>query len=138
MADIRYEINNSVSTADFSSLLKSSIFGERRPIDDIECIKGMLKNSKLTISAWDNNKLVGISMSVTGFNYCCYLSDLVVDKEYQGQGVGEELLKITKKSLRTFCMIILLSAPDALEYYPHLGFNKHESAGLLSPENKIQ
>ena len=97
MADIRYEINNSVSAADFLSLLKSSTFGERRPIDDLECIKGKLKNSKLTISAWDKNKLVGISRSVTDFNYCCYLSDLYVDKEYQGQGVGKELLNITKK-----------------------------------------
>jgi len=138
MADIRYEIKNSVSTADFISLLKSSTLGERRPIDDLKCIKGMLENSNLIISAWDKNKLVGISRSVTDYNYCCYLSDLAVDEEYQGQGIGKELLKITKKSLRASCMIILLSAPEAVNYYPHLGFYKHESAWLLLPENEIQ
>ena len=138
MADIRYETNTSVSTAEFVSLLKSSTLGERRPIDDLECIEGMLKNSNLIISAWHKDKLVGISRSVTDFNYCCYLSDLAVDSEHQGQGVGKELLKITKKSLRASCMIILLSAPVAVNYYPQLGFNKHESAWMLSPNTEIQ
>ena len=138
MADISYETNTSVSTAEFVSLLKSSTLGERRPIDDLECIEGMLNNSNLIISAWHKDKLVGISRSVTDYNYCCYLSDLAVDSEHQGQGVGKELLKITKKSLRASCMIILLSAPDAVNYYPHLGFNKHESAWMLSPTTEIQ
>ncbi|MCG9638227.1 GNAT family N-acetyltransferase, partial [Vibrio parahaemolyticus] len=74
--NIEYKVNQQVSTDEFIDLLQRSTLGERRPIENIKCINGMLNNSNLTITAWDGPKLVGISRSITDFHYCCYLSDL--------------------------------------------------------------
>ena len=102
--------------------------GERRPLDDSACIEGMLKNADLLVTAWDGEQLVGIARSVTDFSYCCYLSDLAVDEAYQKQGIGRRLIRETEKALAQTCKIILLAAPQAVDYYPHIGFTRHPSA----------
>lgn len=84
---IEYKINHPISADQFISLLADSTLGERRPIQDRECMAGMISNSNLTVSAWDSEKLVGISRCMTDFHYACYLSDLAV---------SEKLLEHTK------------------------------------------
>ena len=80
---IEYRINESITTDEFIGLLNNSTLGERRPVEDRVCMEGMISNRNLTVSAWKDGKLVGISRSVTDFHYACYLSDLAVSKEYQ-------------------------------------------------------
>ena len=75
---IDYKINEPVSTDQFIGLLESSSLGKRRPIQDRECMEGMITNSNLIVSAWDSDQLVGIARSMTDFHYACYLSDLAV------------------------------------------------------------
>jgi len=70
--EITYKINTKITTEQFLKLLKESTLGERRPIEDYECINGMLKNSNLVVSAWHENKLIGIARSLTDFHYACY------------------------------------------------------------------
>ena len=91
----------------------------------------MLRNANLLVSCWDGDLLVGIARSVTDFHYCCYLSDLAVDVDHQKQGIGKQLIGETKSRLESGCSLILLSAPAAVDYYPHIGFEKHESAWVL-------
>jgi N-acetylglutamate synthase-like GNAT family acetyltransferase len=95
----------------------------------------MFDNSNLIISAWDNNKLVGISRSVTDFSYCCYLSDLAVSRDYQKLGVGKELIKLTEQNIGESKMLLLLSAKTAMEYYPKLGFEKVDCGFIIKREN---
>jgi GNAT superfamily N-acetyltransferase len=92
----------------------------------------MIEHSNLVATAWDEHLLVGIARSVTDFHYCCYLSDLAVDVAYQRQGVGRRLLQTTQDALGAQCSIILLSAPAAVDYYPHLGFERHDCAWVLA------
>ena len=88
--DIEYKINSSITADQFIDLLNASSLSERRPIDDRECIEGMINNSNLTVSAWDEDKLIGVARSMTDFHYACYLSDLAVDKKYQKRNVGKK------------------------------------------------
>ncbi|EGQ7707936.1 GNAT family N-acetyltransferase, partial [Vibrio cholerae] len=69
---------------------------------------------------------------VTDFHYCCYLSDLAVSEQVQSKGIGKELIRQTFASLKKGCKLILLSAPQATEYYPKIGFKQHNSAWLMS------
>jgi ribosomal protein S18 acetylase RimI-like enzyme len=128
---IKYKINPEISVEDFIDILNRSGLGERRPVDDKEIINGMLEYADIIIAAYNNDKTVGIARAVTDYHYCCYLSDLAVDKEYQHQGIGKALISKLKKSLHKNCKIILLSAPAATEYYPKIGFEKHNSAWIL-------
>jgi predicted N-acetyltransferase YhbS len=91
----------------------------------------MLKNASLIITAWDDSRMVGISRTLTDFTYVAYLADLAVDVEYQNQGIGKRLIDATKERLGGECMIVLLAAPKANDYYPKLGFQNNPRAWML-------
>ncbi len=133
---IEYKVEKDVSPEEFKALLIKSTLGERRPVDEMERIKAMIQNANLIITARENGKLVGISRSVTDFVYCTYLSDLAVDQDYQQKGIGKELIRLTKEQTPK-ALLILLSAPKAVDYYPHLGMEKHEGCFILKDVNDL-
>lgn len=135
--NIEYKINEEITTDQFIELLESSTLGERRPVEDRECITGMISNSNLIVSAWINGSLVGISRSVTDFHYACYLSDLAVSKKYQGLGIGKKLQSITQEQLGPRCKLILIAAPAANTYYEHIGFINNTRCWVLERDSRI-
>src|SRR5574337_242752 len=106
---IDYKIENNLTAEEFIAVLKASTLAERRPVNDPERVEKMLRNADIVITARENEKLVGVARSVTDFVYCCYLSDLAVDKNYQRSGIGKELIRQTKLSTPQ-AKLILLSA----------------------------
>jgi len=60
---------------------------------------------------------------MTDFTYSCYLSDLAVRKEYQKQGIGKKLILLTKERLGDQCMLLLVSAPAAVNFYSRIGMD---------------
>ena len=52
--------------------------------------------------------------------------------EYLKQGIGLQLIEHTKQALHPQAKIVLLSAPQAVDYYPHIGFTQHMSAWTKS------
>ena len=135
--EITYRINGEISTDQFINLLLASTLAERRPVDDKECMEGMVNNSNLIVTAWDADKLVGISRSMTDFHYACYLSDLAVDKNYQNRGIGKQLQVITQQQLGSKCKLILVAAPAANTYYEHMGFSNNQRCWVLDRENDL-
>ena len=125
---LTYRTNHPVSRAQFIAPLQKTSPGARRPLAEAERIDAMLQNADLLISAWDDDRLVGIARAVTDYAYCCYLSDLAVDEAWQRRGIGQGLLATLKQALHPQCKIILLAAPQAVDYYPHIGFTQHPSA----------
>lgn len=79
---------------------------------------------------------MGIARSVTDGAYCTYLSDLAVRLSHQRQGIGRELMRRTQAAAPE-ATLILLAAPKAAEYYPHVGFSRHESCWILRPGETI-
>lgn len=128
---ITYRDEAQISAAQAIDLYIRSSLGERRPIDNLQTFESMLKHANLTITAWDGDQLIGISRSLTDFSYVAYLSDLAVDQKYQRQGIGKKLVDETKIRLGPDCMIVLLSAPKANDYYQHIGFEHNPRAWTL-------
>src|SRR5262249_36601445 len=56
-----------------------------RPIDDRGRVERMLAHANLIVTARQDGRLVGLARSLTDFCFCCYLSDLAVDRACQGQ-----------------------------------------------------
>jgi N-acetylglutamate synthase-like GNAT family acetyltransferase len=127
---IIYKVGITPSTDAIIDVYESS--GIRRPIDDDDRIRQMYQQSNLIISAWDGSKLIGVARSLTDFCYCCYLSDLAVHADYQKQGIGKTLIEHTQKEIGNQTMLLLLSAPNAMSYYPHIGF-KEVKNGFIIP-----
>ncbi len=136
--NVTYRCDREITTAEFIDVLNRSTLGQRRPVDDEVCIADMLKHADLLCTAWDGEVLIGVARSVTDFSYCCYLSDLAVDVNYQHQGIGKSLIHHTRLQLGQRCSIILLAAPAAVDYYPKLGFSQHHSAWLLTSDQLLK
>jgi GNAT superfamily N-acetyltransferase len=138
MDEIIYATDRKIDPDSFIDVLRRSTLAERRPVDDADCIAGMLEHYDLLATAWQADTLVGIARSVTDFSYCCYVSDLAVDSELQGLGVGTELLRQTRMKLGPLCSMNLLSAPAAAGYYPRVGFERHPNAFVLSADGALR
>lgn len=131
--NITYQVNASLSPETASQLYRDSTLAERRPTDDLDKMRGMLENADLTLTAWEGPTLVGLARTLTDFCYVAYLADLAVHQSHQRQGVGAELVARTRGELGADCMLVLLAAPAAAEYYPRIGFSPHPSAWTLKP-----
>ena len=106
--------------------------GLPRPTNDKERIHKMFDNSNLIVTAWDKDILVGVSRSITDWVWSCYLSDLAVRTEYKKEGIGKQLINLTKEKVGEQSMVLLLSVPSAMNYYPKVGFEKQESSFIMN------
>ena len=129
MFAIEYRYNTPLTGQQVADVFKRSEI--HRPTDDVERIQKMIDYGNLIVTAWDEEKLVGIARSLTDFCYSCYLSDLAVVKEYQHHGIGRELINQTRMRLSDQVSLLLLSAPAAMTYYPRVGFDKAENAWII-------
>ena len=92
--------------------------GLNRPIEDRVRVERMLANANLFVTARQDGRLVGFARSLTDFCFCCYLSDLAVDKACQGQGIGKRLIEETRAAAGgSSTTTLLLSAPTAMTFY---------------------
>ncbi|SFV30339.1 GNAT family N-acetyltransferase [Thermoflavifilum thermophilum] len=131
--DIQYAVNQIPVVEEIIDVYVSS--GIRRPVEDLQRISKMYRYANLVITARHGGQLVGVARSLTDFCYSCYLSDLAVRKEYQRQGIGKKLIELTLQEIGEQSMLLLLAAPEAMDYYPHLGFMRVEN-GFLIPRKK--
>jgi ribosomal protein S18 acetylase RimI-like enzyme len=137
MTTVRYATDQCIDVAQFRDLLVRSTLGERRPIDDAECLSSMLEHTDILVTAWDGELLIGLSRSLTDWSYSCYLADLAVDERYQRDGIGRRLIDLTQQQLGPRCKIILLAAPAANDYYPRIGFEHTPRAWLLDRDQRV-
>jgi len=130
MENIEYKINEPLETAKIIELYGNC--GLPRPIHDEARMAKMFANSNLVISAWFGGELIGVSRAITDFVWSCYLADLAVRQDFQKSGIGRKLVEITKDQLGEKSMILLLSVPDALEYYPKIGMQRVENGFIFN------
>jgi GNAT superfamily N-acetyltransferase len=135
---ISYQTGNDLDLDSVIELYRASTLGERRPVDDRKRMAAMLTNANLIITAWDGDLLVGISRALSDFCYITYLSDLAVRVSHQRKGIGRELIRRTQAVGGAKTTLLLLAAPAAEKYYPHVGFSHHPQAWLLSPDDPVR
>lgn len=127
---ILYRDDYRPNLAEARDLYRASTLGERRPIDDDARFTTMLGEANLTITAWDREELVGISRCLSDFVWVTYLADLAVRVSHQRQGVGKELIRRSQAAAPR-ANLLLLAAPAAEAYYPHIGFTHCDQAWIL-------
>lgn len=130
MTAIRYQTEPALKADEFIGLLRRTTLGERRPVDDRDRIEIMIRNASVIITARHEDRLVGAARALTDFAFCTYLSDLAVDEAFQRRGIGRELIRRAHESAGLATTLILLSAPQAVDYYPHIGMTRHESCWI--------
>ena len=136
MPNIEIQREAHLAAEEFLDVLHRSELAERRPVDDAERIAAMAANANLIVTARAGGLLIGVSRCVTDFAYCCYCSDLAVDRAYQRQGIGQRLLDATRAELHPQATLLLIAAPAAISYYEHIGMFRHDRCFAYLPANK--
>ncbi len=130
---IVYSLEPHLTSEDFIAVLRSSGLAARRPIHNLEQIEGMLKNADIIVTARLEGQLIGVSRALTDYQFCTYLSDLAVSRDHQRKGIGKLLIEKTHEAAGKQTRLILISAPAARDYYPHIGLEKHDSCWMIAP-----
>ena len=102
-----------------------------RPTHDPRRIRAMFENSDLIVTAWDENKLVGVSRTITDWVWCSYLADLAVSPGYKRSGIGKKLIELAREKIGEQSMLLLLSVSTAVDYYPKVGFARETRAFIM-------
>ena len=132
MISIEYSVEPHLQAEEFVDVLQRSTLAGRRPVDRASTIAGMLAHADLIVTARNSNGLlVGVSRAITDFSYCTYLSELAVDNAFQRRGIGRELIRRTHLAAGLHTSLVLLAAPQAETYYPHIGMLRHDSCWRL-------
>lgn len=93
-----------------------------------------LDNSSFVICAYHGEILVGIARLISDGGYVNFISDVIVDPDFQGVGVGRELVKIILDYLKNSLekgekvAVYLMSAKEKEPFYQKLGFNAHPNS----------
>jgi predicted N-acetyltransferase YhbS len=132
--EIKYKVGNDLNLDAVIELYRDSTLRDRRPIEERTRLEAMIQNANLVVTAWDGDQIVGISRALSDFSFVTYLSDLAVRKSHQKKGVGKELIRRTQIAGGPQTLLVLLSAPAAEAFYPHVGFTHHPQAWILNPE----
>jgi len=85
-------------------------------------------NSTIVISAWENERLVGVVRVLSDKFIRSIIYDLVVDPEYQSKGIGTELVKrciayYPNSEWLVGCL------KDRASFYEKIGFQKGDPNG---------
>ena len=118
-------LDNKLNTKDFIRLRSSVGWGN---ISESQAAAG-IKNSLLTVCVKYNDQIIGMGRIVGDGVIICYLQDVVVLPDFQGNGIGkaivERLLTFIKESglPDTNIKAGLFSSKGKEEFYKKLGFN---------------
>jgi ribosomal protein S18 acetylase RimI-like enzyme len=130
---IAYATEDYLGADEYIDVVRKS--GLNRPVEDHGRVERYLKHSNLFVTAREDGKLIGFARSLTDFCFCCYLSDLAVDKACQGQGIGKRLIEETRRQAGgAHTTTLLLSAPTAMTYYEGIKMPKAENCFLYRRE----
>ena len=91
--------------------------------------RGLLASHSL-VTAWDVELLVGLANAISDGHLVVYFPHLVVRPEYQGRGIGTELMRRMMARYQGFHQQVLLADGLAIDFYMKLGFTR---AGSTEP-----
>jgi len=107
-----------------SNLFKIVEWGDRLP----DTVESAFKKSSFVRFAYVEEKLVGVGRTVDDGAYYSWIVDLAVLPEYQGNGIGSNILKELESELKPYITTMLTAAPGKNGFYEKLGWLKQSNA----------
>ena len=122
---IKEERLNGTEYIDF---LKRTDLGSQYPKERFyERIEKLVKNVSISLVARNETGLiVGVLFGLTDFCYWLYITDLGVDRNYEGQGIGSRLMKKAHEIAggEKDIAVYLIANDNAIPFYEKLGMKK--------------
>lgn len=114
-------------------LFHQAAWAKHRSLEDA---KEMLRHTDIALCAWDGDQLVGFGRVLTDFVYRATIWDVIVDKAYQKQGVGSDIVQriLSHPRLKRVELFWLCTRRPA--FYEKLGFSAKEQTGMVWTRSK--
>ena len=95
-----------------------------------QLLQAALQGSHSVVTAWDDDKLVGLGNAISDGHLVVYFPHLLVLPAYRGQGIGRQLMQMLMARYEGFHQQTLLADGRAIDFYRKCGF---ERAGKTEP-----
>lgn len=86
-------------------------------------LKKAIENSHTVYSAWDDEKLAGLINSLSDGVMTVYFHYLLVRPEYQGRGIGKELVKLMLEEYKDIARKAVIALIMKLNFIKNVGLN---------------
>lgn len=130
-AAIEYRADRPIDVSAFRDILERSGLAARRPVGDAQRLERMLRAYTLVLTAWHADLLVGIATCWTDYAHSAYLADLAVAADFQRSGIGRQLVELARGTIGPQVTLVLLSAPQAVDYYPKIGMERFPDCFII-------
>jgi len=124
---IRYSEDAKPAIADVLALYRAVDWSSADKPDALH--KGLLGSHSL-VTAWDDVVLIGLANAISDGHLVVYFPHMVVRPDYQGRGIGTELMTRMMARYRGFHQQALIADGRAIAFYKKLGFVR---AGATEP-----
>lgn len=136
---IKIQEEERVSPGEYIEFLKRTDLGSQYPKErfDARITKLVTTVSISLVARNEEGMIVGMLFGLTDFAYWLYVTDLGVDRDYTGQGIGSQLMKLAhdvaggEKDIAVY----LIANENAVGFYEKLGMKK---AADVMQYNKIE
>lgn len=115
---------------EFYELYETTGWNARHQFSKNDLFKA-INNSWYVISVYYNEKLIGFGRVISDGVYQTFIGDLIVHPNYQGKGIGSEVLKrlIDQCKENGMKWIQLTCAQGKVEFYKKFGFEERPTDG---------
>ena len=117
-----------ITPEEYISFLKRTNLGSQYPKERFEeRIVKLVNNVTISLIARNESGLVvGALFGLTDYAYWLYVTDLGVDRDYEGRGIGSQLMKIAhdKAGGEKNIAVYLIANENAVPFYEKLGMKK--------------
>ena len=113
-----------LTAEDYIEFLKRTDLGSQYPKERFrERIAKLVKTASISLVAEENGKPVGVLFGLTDFAYWLFVTDLGVDREYTGRGIGRALMNKAHEIAggEKDVAIYLVANENAIPFYEKLG-----------------
>lgn len=81
-----------------------------------------MKNYGTVYTAWEGDKLIGLISTMDDGVMTAYIHYLLVRPEYQGRGIGRELVRLTTERYKDYLRVLLVAYDSEIDFYERCGF----------------
>lgn len=119
-----------LTAGEYINFLKRTDLGSQYPKERFtDRISKLVENVSISLVARNKNGLiVGVLFGLTDYAYWLYVTDLGVDRDYEGRGIGRQLMKTAhdKAGGEKDIAVYLIANEKAIPFYEKLGMKKAE------------
>ena len=113
-----------INWEELSHLYKIAPLGEKSAAS----LETVFSNSRYKCFFFDGGKLIGAGRALADGLDCSYICDIAVHPEYQGMGIGKQIVQYLIEQSKGHQKIILYANPGKEGFYARLGFKRMNTA----------